>query len=386
MAVACSDQEIISALEKTPAFVAVVRGPTYVYDFVNERYASVIEVSEPIGKSFGESGHPAVLALRQALDRVMASGEAYSDPELRLDLGRPDGTRVTLWFEVHFVPLRKGDRVDGVLIHSYDVTALVRARQEAIEHAALREKMQQLQKLESLGILAGGVAHDFNNMLSIVLASVAAASKRIDPASPAQPLLEAALDGARRASELTQHLLTYAGKGDTAKRLVDISAHVRGVAALVGAALPRGVTLALDLAPDLASVLADPAQAQQIVMNLIINAGEAIGDAGGRIVVSTGLERLDTAATPNLVGADRLEHGDCAFVEIRDDGPGMDDVTLPRIFDPFFTTKASGPSARGLGLAAVLGIVRAHGGGIRVASRRGEGTTFRVFLPLARPR
>jgi signal transduction histidine kinase len=378
-----SDQEVLSALEKTPAFVAVVRGPAYVYEFLNERYASIVNIDDPVGKSFGESHHPAVTALRQALDRVYANGEAYADPELRLDLQGPDGATATRWFEVHFVPLRQADRVDGVLIHSYDVTALVRARQAAIEHATLREKMQEVQKLESLGVLAGGVAHDFNNMLAIVLASVSAASKRLAPDSPAQELLDAAIDGARRAADLTRQLLTYAGRGHTFTRAIDLSAHVRDVAPLIGTALPKAVKLKLDLAADLAPVEADPAQTQQIVMNLIINAGEAIGEAPGHVVVSTGIEHLDAVTAWDVLGADRIARGDYAFVDVRDNGPGMDDATVPRIFDPFFSTKASGPSARGLGLAAVLGIVRAHGGGIRVGSQRGVGTAFRVFLPLA---
>ncbi|HEY8088478.1 MAG TPA: ATP-binding protein [Polyangiaceae bacterium] len=383
MPAAYSDEELISVLEKTPAFVAVVRGPTYVYEFVNERYASVVAIEDPVGKAFGESHHPAVTALRQALDRVYATGEAWTDAELRLDLRGADGALATWWFEVHFVPLRRGERVDGVLIHSYDVTALVRARREAIEHAALREKMEQVQKLESLGVLAGGIAHDFNNMLAIVLTSVSAAAARLPPDSPAQPLLEAAVDGARRASSLTRQLLTYAGKSHAATRAIDLSVHVRDVARLVAAALPYTVKLDVAVDPDLAPVQADPAQTQQIVMNLVINAGEALGDRPGQVVVTTGVEHVDDEAAGSVVGGDAMGRGDHAFVDVRDDGPGIDAATLPRIFDPFFSTKASGPSARGLGLAAVLGIVRAHRGGIRVRSTKGVGTTFRVLLPLA---
>ncbi|HEY6463089.1 MAG TPA: ATP-binding protein [Polyangiaceae bacterium] len=384
MAAAYSDQEVVSALEKTPAFVAVVRGPTYVYEFTNERYAAIVGFSDPVGKTFGESNHPAVTSLRAALDRVYASGEAWADPELRLDLRGADGATTTRWFEVHFVPLRKDERVDGVLIHSYDVTALVRARTEAVEHAALREKMQQVQKLESLGVLAGGVAHDFNNMLAIVLASVSAACARLDPGSPARPLLDAAIDGARRAAELTRQLLTYAGSTRATTRPIDLSAHVHGIAHLLSTALPARVTLDMALAADLGSLEADPAQIQQIVMNLVINAGEAIGARPGTVVVTTGKESLDAGGAASLLGADDVAPGDHAFIEVRDDGPGMDSVTLARIFDPFFSTKAAGPSARGLGLAAVMGIVRAHGGGLRVRSAPGAGTTFRVLLPLRR--
>lgn len=377
------DDEVLAALQKTPAFVALLQGPTYVYEYVNERYASVVGFDDPIGKTFGESRHPAVTMLRESLDRVFESGEPWDHPELRLDLVGPDGVPVSRWFQVHFVPLRRGDRVDKVLLHSYEVTALVRARQEAVEHAALREKMLEVQKLESLGVLAGGVAHDFNNMLAIVLGNISAASTLVPRDSPAQPLLDAATDGAMRAADLTRQLLTYAGRGRTTKRPVDLSAHVQDVSHLLTTALPKTVTLQFDLAPDLAPVQADPTQVQQIAMNLLINAGEAIGGAQGRVVVSTGIERLDARGASLLLGADHLQGGEYAFIDVRDDGPGMSEETLLHICDPFFSTKAKGASARGLGLAAVLGIVRAHGGGIRVHTKQGVGTDFRVLLPVS---
>jgi two-component system cell cycle sensor histidine kinase/response regulator CckA len=377
---AYSAEDILAALEKSPAFVAVVRGPSYIYAFVNERYGTVVGFDDPIGKPFGDSRHPAVAGLRDALDRVYATGEPWAEPELRLDLRGPDGTPVTRWFDAHFVPLRHGDQVDGVLVHSYDVTALVRAREQAREHAALREKMQQIQKLESLGVLAGGLAHDFNNMLAIVLGSISAAATLVGSESPARPLLEAAKDGAVRAAELTRQLLTYAGKSRAEKRPVDLSAHVLDMAHLLGAALPKTVTLELDLTPDLARVEADPVQMQQVVMNLLINAGEAVGDAQGHVVVATGTEWLEPD-TANVLGGEEMSPGEYAFVDVRDDGPGMDEETLPRIFDPFFSTKTKGASSRGLGLAAVVGIVRAHRGGIRVETAPGAGASFRVLLP-----
>lgn len=376
-----SDGEVLAALQKTPAFVALVRGPTFVYEYVNDRYASVVGFDDPIGKTFGESKHPAVTSLRASLERVYASGQPWDEPELRLDLNGPDGP-ATRWFQVHFVPLLSGERVERVLLHSYDVTALVRAREEAREHAALREKMLEVQKLESLGVLAGGVAHDFNNMLAVVLGNVSAAATLIPPESPAQALLEGATDGARRAADLTRQLLTYAGRGRTATRAVDLSAHVRDIAHLLTAALPQTVALRLDLAPHLEPIQADPTQLQQIVMNLLINAGEAIGGAQGHVIVSTGIERLDVQAAAMLLGADNLVSGEYAFIDVQDDGPGMNEETLLHICDPFFSTKAKGASTRGLGLAAVLGIVRTHRGGIRVRSARGVGTTFRVLLPL----
>jgi signal transduction histidine kinase len=376
-------EQLLAALHRSPAHVAVLQGPRFVYQFVNETYAAIVAIKDPIGKPFGESNHESTVALRAALERVRATGEAWSHPELRLELPGPDGAPRTLWFSVRFIPLFDGDRVDGILLHSYDVTELVLAREQAHEHAALRAKMQEVQKLESLGVLAGGVAHDFNNMLAVVLGNVSAAASRLPADSAAQPLLAAAADGARRAGELTRQLLTYAGKARTETRAVDLSSHARDVAHLLAAALPRSVAVQLDLQPDLAPIEADPAQVQQVVMNLLMNAGEAVGEAGGRVVVSTGAEELDATAAAALWAGERLAAGRYAFVEVQDDGPGMDEATRARIFDPFFSTKAKGPSARGLGLAAVTGIVRSHGGGIRVRTTPGAGTTMRVLFPFA---
>jgi signal transduction histidine kinase/CheY-like chemotaxis protein len=368
-----SAEQLLEALEKAPAYIAVLRGPDFVYEFLNDEMAAVVGFDDPIGKPFGGSHHARVPELREALQRVWDTGEPWSSPDLPFELRHPDGSREVRYFDVHFQPLRRGDAVDGVLIHSFDVTPLVQAQQ----------RLAQIQKVESLGVLAGGVAHDFNNMLGAIMGNVSAAAAMLRVDDPARPLLAAALDGVRRAADLTRQLLTYAGKARAETRPIDLTAHVREIADLLETTLPRKVSLKLELEGDLPAIDADPTQLQQVVMNLLINAGEAIGDARGHVVVSTGVEPAGSGgpSAPLLAPTDEPRPDGYVFVEVRDDGRGMDEATQLRMFDPFFTTKAKGAATHGLGLAAVLGIVRAHGGAIRVHSAPGLGTRFRVLFP-----
>jgi CheY-like chemotaxis protein len=192
-----------------------------------------------------------------------------------------------------------------------------------------------------------------------------------------QPI-DCVLLGARRASELTRQLLAYAGKGPFEVKAIDLSAHVRELATLLETTIPKKVQLRLEVAKGLPAVEADVAQMQQIVMNLVVNAAEAIGDERGTVLVTTGVQEIDAPYAATLYTPTDLPGGTYVFLEVHDTGVGMDDATLGRIFDPFFTTKFTG---RGLGLAAVLGIVRAHKGALKVYSQPGKGTTFRIFFP-----
>jgi signal transduction histidine kinase len=325
---------------------------------------------------------------------VYATGEPWEKREMRLNLPGPGGRMDEVYFDLRFTPVRHEGVVRKVLIHSYDVTALVRGRlalaeellerkRAEAERSALQDRLLQVQKAESLAVLAGGVAHDFNNMLMAIMGSISVASMQTAPSTPLHTLLGEALDGTRRAAELTRQLLTYAGHTRAEKRAVDLSNQVREMAHLFEKALPAGVTLGLELGSGLPAVEADPGQLQQVVMNLLINAGEAIDRPIGVVSVATGIQDLAQAvAIIDPSGVPRAEQ--YVFLEVRDDGRGMDQATAARIFDPFFSTKGKGPTPRGLGLASVAGIVRAHGGAIRVDSAPGKGTTFRVVLPAAR--
>jgi PAS domain S-box-containing protein len=246
------------------------------------------------------------------------------------------------------------------------------------ERRALEQKVQQAQKLESLGLLAGGLAHDFNNLLVGILGNASLAREELPASSPVAPLLDDIETAGKRAAELTRQMLAYAGKAERRVERLELNQLVRDTLPLVSGVVSRKATLALELSPELLHVSGDVTQLRQILMNLLTNASDALVDGVGRIVVRTGALRL-TRSDLDAVSIDHTLDGDAhAFVEVSDDGCGMNPATQARIFDPFFTTKFTG---RGLGLAAVLGILRAHGGGISVDSSPGRGSRFRVLLP-----
>lgn len=248
------------------------------------------------------------------------------------------------------------------------------------ERSRLEEKLRETAKLESLGILASGIAHDFNNLLTGILANATLALDAAPRGSQLAGVLRTVIQAGERAAALANQILAYSGRGKFRIEQVNLSALVSETLALIETALGRAVQLKLDIAPAVPFVEGDPTQLQQVVMNLAINAAEAV-DNKGEVSVCTGTAELDgTRHADDVALGTPAAAGSYVFLEVRDSGPGMDQNTLQRIFDPFFTTKSAG---RGLGLAAVLGIVRNHGGVIRVASAAGGGTSFRVYLPVS---
>ena len=250
---------------------------------------------------------------------------------------------------------------------------------DVTERRRIEEQLRHTQKLESLGVLAGGVAHDFNNLLTGIMGNASLALDSASPYDPNRVLLEEVMKAAERAADLTRQLLAYAGKGRFIMRTVNLSDLVREISGLVQTSVPKAVQLRLQLADRLPGIDADPGQMQQIVMNLVINGAEAIGPEGGSVLVRTGASRSTRSTSiPCLRPGDLLRPGEYVSLEVHDTGSGMTEETLARIFDPFFTTKFAG---RGLGLSAVLGIVRAHKGALKVYSKPGQGTTFKVLFP-----
>jgi PAS domain S-box-containing protein len=262
--------------------------------------------------------------------------------------------------------------VEGLAI---DVTALKQAEQEKL---AIERKLLAAQKLESLGVLAGGIAHDFNNILTSVLANASLARHDAKGGQPVDRSLQQIENAARRAADLCQQMLAYAGKGKIVTDRVDLSEVVRGTAALLEVTLKKSTRLELHLPGGLPPVLADVTQLRQIVMNLVINAGDAITSANGLITVTTFAREADAALLRSSLGNPDLPPGPYVGLEVTDNGCGMAPGTVARIFEPFFTTKFSG---RGLGLSAVLGIVQSHRGALFVKSAPGQGSTFRLLLP-----
>jgi two-component system cell cycle sensor histidine kinase/response regulator CckA len=254
----------------------------------------------------------------------------------------------------------------GYIGSCMDVTELKRT-EERIRHSA---------KLESLGILAGGIAHDFNNILTGILGSASLLADELTPGTMQAQLVDNIMRSSERAAQLTRQMLAYSGKGRFMIEPLDLSAQVREITALLRVSIPRNVEFKLDLQDGLPLIEADPGQIQQLVMNLVINGAEAIGPEGGSLRVAT-LQREFTAAKMAVVD-EYFAPGRYVVLEVRDSGHGMDAETRAKIFDPFFTTRFTG---RGLGLAAVSGIVRSQKGAIDVESEPGVGTAFYVYLP-----
>jgi PAS domain S-box-containing protein len=268
-------------------------------------------------------------------------------------------------------------RITGTASVGVDVTERRHAEEARLE---LERRLLHAQKLESLGVLAGGIAHDFNNLLMAILGNLELGLRDLPPASPVRSRIESAGQAARRAADLTRQMLAYSGRGKFLVGRVDLNQLVEENVHLLRTSIPRTVTLDLHLDRSLPEVEADDGQIQQVVMNLITNAAEAVGGEPGLVTLSTGVRDCDGS----YLGRSRLDEipaaGRYAYLEVTDSGCGMDEETQKRMFDPFFTTKFTG---RGLGLPAVFGIVRGHGGALLIDSTVGKGTTIRVLFPAA---
>ncbi len=264
----------------------------------------------------------------------------------------------------------------GVFVTLFqDITQRRRAEEERQRFQA---QLQHTQKLESLGVLAGGIAHDFNNLLVAIMGNADLALMDLSESAPARQSVEGVQTAARRASELCRQLLAYSGKGRFVVEPLDLSHLVQEMSQLLNVFISKKASLRFDLAPGLPCIEGDASQVRQVIMNLLTNASEAIGERQGSILVRTGVLECDLDDLRDIFGAGDLSAGRYVFLEIGDNGCGMDAETRSRIFDPFFTTKFAG---RGLGLAAVQGIVRGHHGAIKVYSEPEDGTSFKLLFP-----
>ncbi len=273
-------------------------------------------------------------------------------------------------------PIRDEDgRVRGAVVVFRDCSEQTRLEEE---RRHLEEKMREAQKLESLGLMAGGIAHDFNNLLTGIMGNAALCRLQLHRSNPLHENLQKIQTTGQRAADLCKQMLAYAGKGKIAHAAVEMSALVGETVRLVNLSVSKKVAVKFDLASGLRPVEGDPTQLQQVVMNLVINASEAIGERPGEIRITTGIQTMEPREFATAVLAPELPGGDYLFVQVSDTGDGMSPETLAKIFDPFFTTKFTG---RGLGLAATIGIVRAHHGALFVESAPGKGSTFRLLLP-----
>ena len=309
----------------------------------------------------------------ELLDRAMTDGAVINLSDGRC-LRTRDGQLVPVDYSLAPIRDEQGWITGCVVIFRDNIAE----REVEKARRQLAAKMAEAQRLESLSALAGDIAHDFNNLLVTVKGGASLGKTMVPAESPVTRCLGDIEHAAERAVLLCQQMLAYAGKAQRAMEEVELSALARQTAPLLQVAVRKNATFVLDLASGLPALRGDVNQIKQVIMNLVMNGSEALGEAGGKLSVRTGLFSANRAFLSSCrVGAD-LSEGDYLLLEVSDTGHGMSPEVLARIFDPFFTTKITG---RGLGLVATSGIVRSHGGAIAVESKPGLGTTFRVLLP-----
>ena len=344
------------------------------YQMINAAGAAFCgrQIDEIIGKTDAEIFPPAVARNLTELDRniVLGGVPVTLEEDMVIDESQ------TIWLSMKAPYRDENGEIVGVIGISRDITQL-RVAQESRHNLELESQALRAQKLESLGVLAGGIAHDFNNLLVGILGNADLALDELDPTSELRELVEDIIISAKGAADLCREMLAYSGKGHFVVQPTDVNALALEMRPLLGVSAPKDVTIEYDLDPDLPAVLADTAQLRQVIMNLVTNASDAV-EGQGFVKLRTHLVRRDhTRLAGNLLDSE-LAEGDYVSFEVSDTGNGMDAETIGKIFDPFFTTKIAG---RGLGLAAVMGIIRGHSGGLRVDSEIGRGTTFEVLLP-----
>lgn len=357
------------------------------YLVLNSATAQAVDksVDELIGKDDTALFNPEVARELMARDQqIMNSSKAITIEEITRV-----GDEQKLWRSVKAPLHDSSGEVIGVMGIARDITALREAetKQHELElrlrtmqeRRKFEEKMLAMQKFESLGVLAGGIAHDFNNLLVGVLGYADLAQGLLPKFSPAQEMIKEIVTNGKRAAELCDQMLAYAGKGKFEIQAIDLNALIEDMFHLLEISSSKNAQLKPSYFPNLPAIEADATQLRQVVMNLVINASEAIGERQGVITLSTGVIICDNNY---LKGAylpeEDVPEGQYVYLEVADTGAGMTEETREKIFDPFFTTKFTG---RGLGLAAVMGITRSHKGVMKVDSVFGKGSTFTVLFP-----
>jgi PAS domain S-box-containing protein len=359
----------------TPYFLFI-----YDYDLARDVY-----INRPVPAALGYSDDEAAALgaypffklchpddAKKALERDLrwrdAEDGAIDTVEFRLRARNGDWR----WFRSLNSPFQRDEdgRVRQILGVSLDITDQKRSE----------EALRRSEKLESIGLLAGGLAHDFGNLLTPILGHADLLERKLPPDSPQRSNLAAICTAAKRARELVEQLLVVSGRGDFQPRPIAIDELIGEAVDVLEPLLPTDVQLRTEIAPGLSPVAGDALQLRQVVLNLVGNAGEALSESGGTIVVRALGVDVDEEQAAVLALRESVDLGPAVLLEVEDDGPGMDATTRSRLLEPFFTTK---PSGRGLGLASVVGIIRRHRGGIEVDSNPGRGTIFRILLPLA---
>lgn len=365
-----SEQQISAIMNNTPAFI-FVKDLAGRYVHVNRQFEALVDRgdSEVRGKTDYDFFSTEIAdALTRNDQLVVQNGQPVKDEE---QVPGPEGIRTYL--TVKFPLRNRNGEIYAICGIATDVSDRKRAEEEKL---LLEQQFQQSQKLESLGVLAGGIAHDFNNILAVIAGHCSLTRLQPEAAEKHIAPIEKAVE---RAAELCRQMLAYAGKAQFVQTQVHMGALVDEMVKMLRATISKNVSINLDLEPDLPCISGDASQLRQIVMNLIINASEAIGEAHGEIGVKLAKTVISPGQTVQNHQGKLIPAGYYVCLEVSDSGCGMNDETKSRIFEPFYSTKFTG---RGLGMSAVLGILTAHRGELQLTSHPGQGTTFQVYLPV----
>ncbi|MDQ6989054.1 MAG: PAS domain S-box protein [Mariprofundaceae bacterium] len=341
--------------------------------FMNQNFASKIGIA---ADAFLNAEHYSTLLPHAVSQRFMQSdGECIRSMNVHFShetIACVDGTDHV--FEIVKAPILDDDKtLLGVVTLAIDVTERIHAEQEKDK---MQRQVEHTQRLESMGVLAGGIAHDFNNILTSILGNASILKHNISNINDAQKLGNI-ISASERAANLCRQMLAYSGKGHFVIEVIDMSDILKDMVQLLEVSIEKHAHLEYELEQKLPKVEADVAQLQQVIMNLVINASEAIEHQHGHITVRTGLMDADSAYLSQC-HADDIEAGEYIYLEVQDNGSGMSQDVQSKVFEPFFTTKFTG---RGLGMSAILGIVKGHHGALLLTSEAGQGTTFRVLFP-----
>jgi two-component system cell cycle sensor histidine kinase/response regulator CckA len=378
-------QELEALLNVMPIGIGIATDTECKTIKTNQAFAKLLRLGEKDNASLSAPTEQAPKNFR-----VLHQGTELKPEELPIQIAASKGVVITDFEEdivfndgekrillAYASPLMaENGKVRGAVGAFVDITDRKRAE---LERELVRNRLQESQRLESLGILAGGIAHDFNNLLTGIMGNAALAKMDVGSGTELNEHLDEIQSSSNRAADLCRQLLAYAGAGKFVMEAVDIGAIASDIVSLLRNSYPSRAHIQSEFEADLPAVMTDPSQMRQTIMNLLLNAMESMDPVkGGTVKISTRLVGWSNIVFTNAVIIPEKPQAEYVLLEVIDNGCGMDDQTKARMFDPFFTTKFVG---RGLGLAAVLGIVRSLGGAIDVSSTRGGGTTFRIYLP-----
>jgi PAS domain S-box-containing protein len=349
----------------TPAGRVIMANPAFLSIL---GFTSLAEINRDLEDRAAEAGYSRQ-RFRIAVER---SGELSN---FESEWEQKDGTKLYLRENARVFR----DEDSKILYYEGTVEDITELKKSEAEKQKLKQHIIQAQKMESLGILAGGIAHDFNNLLQGIIGNADFAMMDLPVSSPIRECIDQIQKSGQRAAELSRQMLAYSGKGKFIITPINLSCQVKEMTELLQTSVSKKATIRLELDNDLPLIEADVTQIRQVIMNFITNASESLGDESGIITISTGTLECDNKFLKSTYVYENLSEGTYTYLRVSDTGSGMDEQTLSKIFDPFYTTKFTG---RGLGLSAVLGIIRGHRGAIKVTSKPDEGTSFLVLFPV----